>query len=124
MSESRAASNLTLESAFGPHLEAVCQRTAQALGASGFGALLVHSGSLVPIFADDQPHSFQVNAAFKVWVPLCDLPDSFIYLARGSRPLLLFHSPPDYWHKPAALPHAYWTRHFDEIAAATALDAH
>ncbi|MBS0417541.1 MAG: Xaa-Pro dipeptidase [Proteobacteria bacterium] len=107
-----------LDSAFGPHLEAICHRTAQALAASGFGALLVHSGSPVPIFEDDQPHAFQVNAAFKVWVPLSDLPDSFIYFVPGSRPLLLFHSPPDYWHKPAALPHAYWTRHFDIIPVA------
>jgi Xaa-Pro dipeptidase len=115
---SHAALNFTLDSAFGPHLDAICQRSAQALAASGFGALLVHSGSLLMIFEDDQPHSFQVNAAFKVWVPLSDVPDSFIYFEPGSRPVLLFHSPPDYWHKPAALPQAYWTRHFDIIAVA------
>ena len=112
---SSAGLQFMLDSAFGPHLEAVCHRTAQALAASGFGALLVHSGSPIPIFEDDQPHAFQVNAAFKVWVPLSDVPDSFIYFVPGSRPVLLFHSPPDYWHKPAALPHAYWTRHFDII---------
>jgi Xaa-Pro dipeptidase len=26
---------------------------------------------------------------------------------------MLFHHPQDYWHKPADLPDAYWTRHFD-----------
>ncbi len=67
----------TLEIAFGPHLESICARSAQALAASGFGALLVHSGSLLMIFEDDQPHSFQVNAAFKVWVPISDVPDSY-----------------------------------------------
>jgi Xaa-Pro dipeptidase len=115
---SRAALTSRLDAAFGPHLESVCARAAQALAASGFSALLVHSGSLLMIFDDDQPHSFQVNAAFKVWVPLCDVPDSFIYFEPGLRPCLLFHSPPDYWHKAAALPQAYWTRHFDIIAVA------
>ncbi len=108
----------SLDAAFGPHLESVCKRSAQALDASGFGALLVHSGSLLMIFEDDQPHSFQVNAAFEVWVPLSDVPDSFIYFEPGARPRLLFHSPPDYWHKPAALPQAYWTRHFDIVGVA------
>jgi len=26
--------------------------------------------------------------------------------------------PPDYWHKPTALPQAYWTRHFDIVGVA------
>jgi hypothetical protein len=98
---SRAELISSLDAAFGPHLESVCNRSAQALAASGFSGLLVHSGSPQMIFEDDQPYSFQVNAPFKVWVPVCDVPDSFIYFQPGSRPQLLFHSPPDYWHKPA-----------------------
>ena len=109
---------LSLDAAFGPHLESIGSRTAQALGATGFNSLLVHSGSLHMIFEDDQPYAFQVNAAFKVWVPVCDVPDCFIYFEPGSRPQLLFHSPPDYWHKPTALPQAYWTRHFDIVGVA------
>jgi Xaa-Pro dipeptidase len=70
------------------------------------------------IFEDDQPHSFQIHAPFKVWVPLADVPDSFIYFEPGTRPKLLFNSPPDYWYKPPALPHGYWTRHFDIIPIA------
>ena len=87
---SRAELNSSLDTAFGPHLETVCNRSAQALAATGFGALLVHSGSLLMIFEDDQPYPFQVNAPFKVWVPVCDVPDSFIYFQPGSRPQLLF----------------------------------
>jgi Xaa-Pro dipeptidase len=115
---SRAELLSSLEAAFGPHLETVCNRCAQALAASGFSALLVHSGSLQMIFADDQPYSFHANAPFKVWVPVCDVPDSFIYFQPGSRPQLLLHSPPDYWHKPTALPQAYWTPHFDIVGVA------
>jgi Xaa-Pro dipeptidase len=115
---SRAELISSLDAAFGPHLESVCNRSAQALAASGFSGLLVHSGSLRMIFEDDQPYAFQVNAPFKVWVPVCDVPDSFIYFRPGSRPQLLFHSPPDYWHKPTALPQTYWTRHFDIVGVA------
>jgi len=115
---SHAALESSLDSTFGPHLEAVCQRTEHALNACGYGALLVHSGAPVMIFEDDQPHAFQVNASFKVWIPLSDVPDSFIYFEPGSKPRLLLHSPPDYWHVPAALPQGYWTRHFDIIPVA------
>jgi Xaa-Pro dipeptidase len=110
---SRAELVSSLAAAFGPHLESVCDAAAQGLAATGFGSLLVHSGSLLTIFEDDQAHSFQAHAPFKVWAPLSDVPDSFVYFEPGSRPHLLFHSPPDYWHKPAALPRGYWTRHFD-----------
>jgi Xaa-Pro dipeptidase len=110
---SRASLVSSLDTAFGPHLEFVCKAAAQALEASGFGSLLVHSGSFAPIFEDDRTYPFEVNAPFKVWVPVSDVPDSFVYFVPGTRPQLLFHSPSDYWHKAAALPQAYWTRHFD-----------
>jgi Xaa-Pro dipeptidase len=102
-----------LETAFGPHLQVVCTRSAQALSATGFDSLLVHSGSLLTVFEDDRTYPFEAHAPFKVWAPLSDAPDCFVYFEPGKRPQLLFHSPPDYWYKPAALPQAYWTRHFD-----------
>jgi len=116
---SRAGLVSSLAAAFGPHLQSVCTAAGQALEASGFRSLLVHSGSLVSIFEDDRTYPFEVHAPFKVWAPLSDVPDCFVYFVPDSRPQLLFHSPPDYWYKPAALPQAYWTRHFDirEIAS-------
>src|SRR6266702_7469965 len=108
----------SLDAAFGPHLEFVCRTAAQALEASGFRSLLVHSGSLLTIFEDDRTYPFEVHAPFKVWAPLSDVPDSFVYFVPGERPQLLFHSPPDYWYKPAAMPQAYWTPHFDIRAIA------
>jgi Xaa-Pro dipeptidase len=103
----------SLDALFAAHLEAVSLRTARALEACGYSALLVHSGSLLPVFQDDRTYPFAVHAPFKVWAPLLDAPDSFLYFEPGRRPLLAFHQPDDYWYKPPALPQGYWTRHFD-----------
>ncbi|HEY7887004.1 MAG TPA: Xaa-Pro dipeptidase [Steroidobacteraceae bacterium] len=102
-----------LDALFASHLEGVALRTSRALEACGYSALLMHSGSLLPIFQDDRTYPFEVHAPFKVWAPLLDVPDSFLYFEPGHRPLLVFHQPDDYWYKPPALPQGYWTRHFD-----------
>ena len=102
-----------LESSFGPHLAVVTARTAHALEVCGYSALLVHSGSLLTIFEDDRTHPFEVHAPFKVWAPLSDVPDCWVYFEPGRAPLLVFQQPVDFWHKSAELPRAYWTRHFE-----------
>ena len=118
-----------LANTFGSHLEAVRARTAQALRACGYSGLLVHSGSLLTVFEDDRTYPFVAHAPFKVWVPLSDVPDSFIWFEPDLRPRLIVHTPRDYWYKPADLPQGYWVEHFDvhgaeDVAAARALLPH
>lgn len=98
---------------FAAHLESVSLRASRALEACGYSALLVHSGPQLPVFLDDHTYPFKAHAPFKVWAPLLDVPDCFLYFEPGRRPLLCFHQPEDYWYKPAALPGGYWTRHFE-----------
>src|SRR6195256_4352359 len=102
-----------LEGTFGPHLEAVCERSARALTACGYAGLLVHSGSLLGVFEDDRTYPFEANAPFKVWVPLQDAADCFVWFEPGETPRLIIHQARDYWHKSADLPGAYWSRHFE-----------
>ena len=102
-----------LEASFAPHLQVICERSARALEAAGYRSLLVHSGSLLTVFEDDRTYPFKAHAPFKVWAPVLDVPDCFIYFEPGRQPRLLFHSTADYWYNPASLPTAYWTRHFD-----------
>jgi Xaa-Pro dipeptidase len=102
-----------LESSFGPHLALVSARTTHALEACGYSALLVHSGSLLTVFEDDRTYPFEAHAPFKVWTPLVDVPDCFVYFEPGRAPLLVFQQPIDFWYKSADLPRAYWTRHFE-----------
>jgi Xaa-Pro dipeptidase len=114
-----------LETSFGPYLATVGARTARALETCGYSALLVHSGSLLTVFEDDRTYPFEAHAPFKVWTPLGDVPDCFVYFEPSRAPVLVFHRPTDFWYKAAALPKAYWTRHFDirpapDLAAARA----
>ena len=111
--EPAAAVRAELEGSFGPHLAIIAARTARALEACDFSALLVHSGSLLTIFEDDRTYPFEAHAPFKVWVPLSDVPDCFVYFEPGKRPTLVLHRPEDFWHKVADIPSAYWTKHFD-----------
>ena len=103
----------SLADSFGPHLQAVCERTAKALEKCGFEGLLVYAGSLLPVFEDDRTYPFEPNAPFKVWVPLQDAPGSFVWFRPGAAPRLIVERPEDYWYKAADLPQGYWVRHFD-----------
>jgi Xaa-Pro dipeptidase len=118
-----------LASTFGAHLGTLCERTARALQTSGFTSLLVHAGSLLEIFQDDRTYPFEAHAPFKVWVPLQDAPDSFVWFEPGTRPRLIVHQPQDYWYQSAQTPQDYWVSHFDlrsapDRAAARALLPH
>ena len=118
-----------LASTFGAHLGTLSERTARALQTSGFTSLLVHAGSLLEIFQDDRTYPFEAHAPFKVWVPLQDAPDSFVWFEPGTRPRLIVHQPQDYWYQSAQTPQDYWVSHFDlrsapDRAAARALLPH
>src|SRR5688572_12526173 len=101
---------------FSRHLELVKERSAAALAASGFDALLVHSGTPPLLFLDDHHLPYRAQAPFKVWAPLPNAPDSFVYFVPGARPKLLVHQPVDYWHKSPELPDDYWTGGFDIVS--------
>src|SRR5215470_2297025 len=84
---------------FSRHLDVVIARSEKALASAGFDALLIHAGTPPLLFQDDHHLPFRVQAPFKVWAPLGDAPDSFLYFAPGRRPQLLINQPVDYWHK-------------------------
>jgi Xaa-Pro dipeptidase len=101
---------------FTAHLATVVRRSADALAQTGYDALLVHAGTPPLIFLDDSHLAFKAHAPFKVWAPLLDAPDSFVYFVPGRKPLLLVHQPVDYWHKSPALPDTYWSGAFDIVS--------
>lgn len=103
-------------SLFAAHLANVEKRSADALAKTGYDALLVHAGTPPLIFLDDHHLPFRAHAPFKVWAPLIDAPDSFVYFVPGKKPVLLVHQPVDYWHKSPELPNTYWSHGFEIVS--------
>jgi Xaa-Pro dipeptidase len=103
---------------FAEHLEIVEKRSGSALQSAGYDGLLVHAGTPPLLFLDDHHLPFRVQAPFKVWAPLNDAPDSFVYFVPGKKPLLLIHQPVDYWHKSPEMPNDYWTKAFEIVSCA------
>lgn len=104
-----------LDALYTSHIQTIRKRFEEALAKTGFDGVLVYSGALHDLFRDDHPYPFKVNASFKLWAPLTDVADCFIYFEPGRQPRLLFNQPTDFWYKSASLPQAYWTRHFDIV---------
>lgn len=100
-------------STYPAHIETMRQRFDQALGQTGFDRIIIHSGSQREHFLDDSEAPFKVNPHFNTWLPVTDNPDCFIIYEPGSTPVLLYHRPEDFWHKPPEAPTAFWTPHFD-----------
>jgi Xaa-Pro dipeptidase len=108
---------------FAEHLQEMTKRSDRALEAVAADRLVIHSGALSMLFLDDQAYPFKANPHFKAWAPILDNPDCFIVYSPGTRPILLFHQPVDYWYKPPALPTEFWVGHFDLRPIASLADA-
>ena len=101
-----------IDSSFPDHLAIVRRRTDAALAAHGFDGVAIFAGCPAYAFLDDHTYPFLANPHFKQWAPLMDAPHSFIAYVPGNRPVLCFHQPADYWHKPPNLPGEAWLREF------------
>ncbi|HET9679026.1 MAG TPA: Xaa-Pro dipeptidase [Gammaproteobacteria bacterium] len=100
------------------HIETVKRHYEQALIRSGHEAVLICAGAPHTIFLDDMDYPFKANPHFKYWAPVSDNPHCYIYYKPGQKPLMLFHQPVDFWHKPADAPTDLWTKEFDVRLAA------
>jgi Xaa-Pro dipeptidase len=98
---------------FPAHLGSRAELADRALGAAGCSAVVVGAGLQRYRFLDDQPDPFTVNPHFKAWAPVLDAPGSFVVYVPGRKPVLLFHQPEDYWHKPPSLPKERWLESFE-----------
>ncbi len=112
-----------LDQLYPGHLREIARRAERSLAATGFDALVVHSGQAPTQFLDDQDYPFKTNPHFKAWVPLIDNPQSLLVFRPGDRPKLLFYQPIDYWHKAADLPRAAWASELEITPIRQSTDA-
>ncbi len=95
------------------HLATIKARTDLALQKGGFDHMIVTSGVSKTRFLDDLHYPFKTNPHFLHWLPLTDLPDSWIAYTPGKTPVLAYFQPDDYWHVPPSAPAGEWLEHFD-----------
>jgi len=96
---------------FAAHLRYVLNAIGGALRELGMDALVIASGSTRMAFQDDQAYPLRVNPWYRWPAPAPAAPDSFFIIRNNELPHLLLSTPRDYWHAPAAIPEAPWTRH-------------
>ena len=107
------------------HLEALKTRHDHALERAGASHIVIYSGNSRVAFQDDYRMPFKANPHFVSWVPLTDVPFSFLVYSPGEAPRLIYFQPRDYWHVVPGVPSGYWTgqyeiclvHNFDEVAA-------
>ncbi|MEO1321140.1 MAG: Xaa-Pro dipeptidase, partial [Pseudomonadota bacterium] len=106
------------------HLARVRASYDAAMDVAGADTAVVFSGALRYAFRDDHAYPFQVNAHFAWWLPVTDVPDSYVIYRAGETPILVYCLPDDVWHLPPAKPDPYWADAFDVRVFGLAHDAH
>ena len=101
-----------LKNEYSAHINCLQKRTKQALLFEKIDGIVIHSGQELKIFLDDNTYPFKVNPHFKHWLPLLDVPNSWLVVNGEAKPLLIYYQPDDFWHKVLPLPESYWNKFF------------
>ena len=123
LSHRQKGQEMALYQQYPAHIAALQQRTRQLLAANGLEYLVIHSGSRMRQFLDDQDYCFVVNPHFKAWLPLLESPNCWLIVNGDDKPKLLLHHPEDYWQQRPALPPEEVLGHFAVQWLARADDA-
>lgn len=102
-----------LSSLFPAHITELQQRSKTALSREGFEGMVIHSGQEIKVFLDDCGYPFKVNPHFKHWLPLVDIPNSWLIVNGEDKPTLIYYQPIDFWHKVVPLTESYWNEFFN-----------
>ncbi len=79
----------------------------------GYDYLIVPSGTPIRVYQDDMDYPFKSSFFFRTYVPLTELPHSYVVIGLQGKPTLVYHQPVDFWHTPPADPEGIWPAHFD-----------
>lgn len=102
-----------LPSLYPAHVAELQVRARNALNRENLQGIVIHSGQELKVFLDDLSYPFKVNPHFKHWLPLVDIPNSWLVINGEDKPTLIYYQPIDFWHKVVALPDSYWNDYFD-----------
>ena len=102
-----------LSSLYPAHVEELSARASAALSRDNLDGFVIHSGQEIKVFLDDYGYPFKVNPHFKHWLPLVDIPNSWLIINGNAKPTLIYYQPVDFWHKVTPLETSYWNEFFD-----------
>ena len=103
----------TIAKLYPAHIQTLQQRTKNALARENLDGVVIHSGQEIKAFLDDNSYPFRVNPHFKAWLPVTDIPNSWLIVNGEDKPTLIYYQPVDFWHKVIELSDSYWTEFFD-----------
>ncbi|WP_246722944.1 Xaa-Pro dipeptidase [Aliikangiella sp. G2MR2-5] len=95
------------------HIGDLLKRHRQLMQNNDIENLIISSGTPIRVYQDDMDYPFKSSFFFRTYVPLTELPHSFIVIGLSGKPKLVYFQPVDFWHTPPADPSGYWTEHFE-----------
>lgn len=105
--------NESLALYYAAHIKQMQNQTKAALKRENLQGLVIHSGQLKKTFLDDNTYPFKVNPHFKHWLPITEVPNSWLVVNGADKPILIYYLPVDFWHKVTPLANSYWSEFFE-----------
>jgi len=102
-----------LTSLYGEHLADLLVRHRLLMKQNDLEYLIIPSGQPIRIYQDDMDYPFKSSFLFRTYVPLTELPHSYLVIGLNGKPTLVYFQPEDYWHTPPSNPEGIWPAHFD-----------
>jgi Xaa-Pro dipeptidase len=103
----------SLKALFENHFQDLLSRHRQLMHQNELDYLVVPSGAPLRIYQDDMDYPFKSSFLFRTYVPLTELPDSYLIISLTGKPTLVYYQPVDFWHTPAEDPKGFWSDVFD-----------
>eukprot|EP00487_Bulimina_marginata_P012761 TRINITY_DN9257_c0_g1_i1.p1 TRINITY_DN9257_c0_g1~~TRINITY_DN9257_c0_g1_i1.p1 ORF type:complete len:144 (+),score=7.61 TRINITY_DN9257_c0_g1_i1:63-434(+) len=72
--------NAKLASQYPAHIAQLQQMTKSVLSRENLEGLVIHSGQEIKAFLDVNCYPFKANPHFKYWLPIIDIPNSWLWL--------------------------------------------
>jgi Xaa-Pro dipeptidase len=102
-----------LASLYSQHITDLLARHRQLMIKNDLEHLVVPSGQPIRIFLDDMDYPFKSSFLFRTYLPLTELPYSYLIIGLTGKPTLVYFQPEDYWHTAPSNPEGIWPEHFD-----------
>ncbi len=103
----------SLKNLYQDHFQDLLSRHRLLMQQNDVDYLVVPSGAPIRIYQDDMDYPFKSSFLFRTYVPLTELPDSYLIIGNQGKPTLVYYQPVDFWHTPAEDPSGFWSDLFD-----------